>query len=386
MPEQSSPDIKKHSRLKTVAKRAAPVIVAALTAFSSDSKPPLITPVTPPPISQEQGQVETRKTSFKPLVTIIDAGLSTPKEGIIQNDFFSNEELARRLLGDEYLSKEELVKEFGQPINWMSPDAKHAAEKTKKYKQVMTHAFLERYFGHGDKVASTMEEIWSKAGLRNTGVTLIPLQKTFDASSVKEIRDSLGNQGVSISFDPQPIIELLRADANRVINMSFQVGDVDLIFSKYDFPSIEIVGAYHGEKARENLPKLFSVANAYPDKLFFAAAGNEGEDFEEIIKELKDQKPKNLKIVGQWTGGYGPTQKVFGADIYVDSRVLGLDDGSSFSTPVLTAYAETFLRQGLSQEEVLEKIKTNSHQEDYDFDLPDVIKKKGNAMVFNLTF
>ncbi len=388
MSEQSSPEIKnvaprkKYPLLKSVTKKLAPVIIAAVAAFSPDSKAVLPTPVTPNTISSEQGQKEAEKIPFKPQVTIIDAGLSAPREGIIQNEFFSNEDLAKKILGSAYLSKEQIGKDFGHPINWMSPDAKHAAEKTKKYKQVMTHAFIERYFSHGDKVVGAMEEVWNKAGLKSTGVELIPLQKIFDMSSVKEIQDSLGNQGVSISFNPQRIIELLSTDTNRVVNMSFQVGDIDLLFSKYDFPSIEIVGAYDREKARENLPKLFAVANAYPDKLFFAAAGNEGEDFEETLRELKDQKPKNLIIVGQWTGNYGPTNQVFGADIYVDNGKLGILDGSSFSTPVLTAYAEILSRQGLSQDEVLGKIKASSHQEDYDFDLPD-IAKKGKAMVFD---
>lgn len=459
MSEQTSPDVKKHSRLKNVARKIAPVIIAATTILSSDSGS-LPTPVIPPLASSEQGQKEAEKILFKPQVTVLDAGLPAPKEAIIQNEFFSNEELLKKLLGSTYLSKEELEKEFGHPIDWMSFDVRESAAKTGKYKQVLAHAFIERYFRHGDKVISTMEEIWNKAGLKSTGVELIPLQGMLDASSIKEVQDSLGNQGISISFDPQRIIDLLKTDANRVVNMSFQVGDVDILLEKKikvvppsepiytnalmdengntyigaigitalkdgriiyidasnkeikpttpnelevlkrqkqeeaqqkakieetEYPSIKIVGAYDASKARENLPKLFAVANAYPNKLFFAAAGNEGEDFEDALKELKDQKPKNLLIVGQWTGNWGPTQLVFGADIYVKNGELGVDDGSSFSTSVLTAYTETLFRQGLSQDEVLERIKANSNKEDYDFDLPDV-KRKGSAMVFDPTF
>lgn len=385
MSEQSSPDIK-HSRLKTVVKKIAPVIIAGIAAFSSDSKASLPTPVIPATISSSgQGQKEAEKIPFRPQVTILDAGLSIPREGIVQKEFFSNEKLAKKMLGEEYLSKQQLEEIFDQPINWMSPDAKHAAEKTKKYKQVLAHAFIERYFKHGDEVASTMEKIFDKLDLQNTGIMLIPLQKIFDPSDIKDIQSSSGDHGISLSFNSQRIIELLRGDMNRVVNMSFQVGNVDLLFSKYDFPSIEISGAYQDEKADTNLPKLFAVAKAYPDKLFFASAGNEGEDFEDTISKLKDQKPNNLLIVGQWTNRYGPTQFVFGADIYVDNRGLGIGDGSSFSTAILAAYAETLFRQGLSQSEVLEKIKSNSYQEDYDFDLPD-LKKKGNAMVFAPTF
>ncbi len=460
MSEQSSPEIKKHSPLKAVVRKIAPVIIAAATMFSPDSKVTLPTPVIPNTISSEQEQKETERIPFKPQVTVIDVGLPTSREGIIQNEFFLNEELVKTVLGDSYLSKKDLEREFGRPINGLTVG--EAATTTGKYKQVLAHAFIERYFNHGDKVANVIEKVWSKASLKSTGVELIPLQKALDASSVKEIQDSLGNRGISISFDPQRIIELLKTDTNRVVNMSFQVGDVDILLErKYisvpqpeniylgssvssdddgniyigavgqiinkdgktiyvdaqgkevkpttpgeqkalkqqkleeakqkatikeiDYGSVKIVGAYAHDKARENLPKLFAVANAYPDKLFFAAAGNEGEDFEDTLRGLKGQKPKNLIIVGQWTNDYGPTQKVFGADIYVDNRKLAIDDGSSLSTPVLAAYAETLFRQGLSQEEVLARIKTNSHQEEYDFDLPDVTKK-GSAMVFDHTF
>lgn len=458
MSEQSSQEIKKSSPLKTALKKIAPVALAAITMFTPDSKIPLPTPIIPPAASSEQGQKATERITFKPQVTIIDAGLSVPKEGITQNEFFSQEEFAKKLLGSEYLSKEELEREFGRPINGLAIG--EAAVTTGKYKQVLTHAFIERYFSHGDKVMQVMEGVWNKTRLQSTGVELLPLQKILDASSIKEVQDSLGNQGISISFNPQRIIDLLKTDTNRVVNMSFQVGDVDIFLEKkyisipepepvypdsfrdndgnvyvgavglttnkdgkliyidalrnevkpttpdeqktlrqqkreeakqkatieeIKYPQIKIVGAYDRDKARENLPKLFAVASAYPNKLFFAAAGNEGEDFEEALKELRDQKPKNLIIVGQWTANYGPTQKVFGADIYVNNSKLGVPDGSSFSAPALTAYAETLFRQGLSQEEVLDKIKTSSNQEVYDFDLPDVTKE-GSAVVFDPTF
>lgn len=60
MSEQSPPDVKKHSSLKRAATKLIPTILAVAIASSSDSKAPLITPITPP-ISQEQGQVETEK-------------------------------------------------------------------------------------------------------------------------------------------------------------------------------------------------------------------------------------------------------------------------------------------------------------------------------------
>lgn len=453
MAEQSSPEARKHSPLKTVAKKIAPVILAATVAFSSDSKAPLTTPITPPLISQEQGQVEAEKIPFKPQATIIDARPTEPTSGIIQKEFPSNDDFLRKLLGDKFISREELERKIYFE--------NEMGDVAKEYPQaVMLYGFFDTYFSHGQQVVQTMERTFDKLGLKSTGIDLVPLQNVFDKEDVKFVTDSLGNSGVSIDFDHQKIIELLKNDSNHIVNMSFQVGNVEMFSikkmqkitpmapivdlnayedangniylgvdsdihsktgkyldssgkeikpitkEKFDelrkdkqqeadqnaanSPAVEreytvkkIVGAYDYDKAKENLPKLFAVANAYPDKLFFAAAGNEGEDFEDALKELKGQKPKNLLIVGQWTSSYGPTQKVFGADIYVDNGKLG--DGSSISTPILAAYAETLFRQGLSQEKVLEKIKASSHQKDYDFNLSNVTKK-GNTMVFDPPF
>lgn len=61
MSEQSFPDAKKHSLLETAVKKLTPIILAATIAFYSDSKAPLTTPITPPLIPPEQGQVETKK-------------------------------------------------------------------------------------------------------------------------------------------------------------------------------------------------------------------------------------------------------------------------------------------------------------------------------------
>lgn len=457
MSEQSSPDIKKHSSLRKVAKRIAPLLIAAVAAFSSNVEAPPPISITPPPISQEQGQLEIEKNSFRPRVTIIDAGPTEPTAGIIQKEFpSSNDDLVKKLLGDTYISRQQLTEEFGGDFE------NKMGEVTNKYPQALLYKFFDTYFSHGQEVAQTMERTFGKLGLKSTGIDLVPLQNVFAKEDIKFVTDSLGNLGVSINFDPQKIIELLRNDQNRIVNMSFQVGDVNIFLEKkyrsvpqpeniYSGNSVQsddkgniyigavgyavnkdgitinvdvqgkevgpttpdeqkilrqqkleeanqkaiiketkspltkIVGAYDQDKARENLPKLFAVANAYPDKLFFAASGNEGEDFEEILRELKGQKPKNLLIIGQWTGNYGPTHKVVGADIYVNNEELGLGYGSSLSTAALSAYAETLLRQGLSQEEVLERIKTNSHQENYNFDLPDVTKK-GSEMVFEPPF
>ncbi len=455
---------------KRAAKKLAPLAVAVSLLSPSDGAPPipqtLTSSPTPPteitemaktpdtplstlesptetkvqqPDELQEDQQEKEKVPFAPKVTIIDTGLSAPREGIIQKEFFQNDELAKKVLGDTYLSKEQLEQEFGRPIDWaFSPDVAEAAEATKKYPQILLHKFADTRLGHGETVTRVMEKTWNSLGLQSTGVEIIPLQTIFDTASIKETKDALGNKGISISFDPKRIIDLLRNDTNRVVNMSFQVGDIELLIEKrrkvmpeaestptleslamfdekdnayigavytmndattyidaegkevkpatpeelrvlkqtlkerekeaaekaeknariveLEHPDIKIIGAYDRTKARENLPKLFEVARAYPDKLFFAAAGNEGEDLREALKELGDEKPPNLSFVAQWTAGFKPTHNVYGANIYVPNSNLGAPDGSSFSTPIMAAYAETLFKQGLSMQEVMKKI------------------------------
>lgn len=454
MPEQPTSEIKKHSPLRTIVKKIAPLVIAATAAFSSNAEAPPPIAITPPAISQEQGQVEIEKIPFKPQITIIDAGPTKSTAGIIQKEFpLSNDDLVKKLLGDTYISRRQLTEEFGGDFE------SKMGEMTNKYPQTMLYKFFDTYFSHGQEVAQAMERTFGKLGLKSTEINLVPLQNVFDKKDVKFTTDSLGNPGVSVNFDPQKIIELLGNDQNRIVNMSFQVGSVDIFLEKKYIsipqpkladenafrdndgniyigavgikvtndktiyvdtqgkeikpttpeeqkilrqqkleeakqkatikearsPLTKIIGAYDSDKARGNLPKLFAVANAYPDKLFFAASGNEEENFQDALIQLKDQKPKNLLIIGQWTSNYGPTQKVFGADIYVNNEKLGLDYGSSLSTAALSAYAETLFRQGLSPKEVLEKIKASSHQEKYDFEFSGG-SKKGNVTVFDPTF
>lgn len=119
-------------------------------------------------------------------------------------------------------------------------------------------------------------------------------------------------------------------------------------------PYVEIVGAYSGKDMRANLSKLFEICEAYPDKLFIVAAGNEGEDLSSI-----NLRPNNLLMVAEWNGQeQKPKDDVYGADIYVDNEAWKIGRGSSFSTPVVSARASVLFSQGLSLEEVKDKLQS----------------------------
>jgi len=283
-------------------------------------------------------EAENKEKVFgEPKLTIVDVDPNIP-----------NERLVKQALGEKFILKDQLRAEFGEDYKnkW--------SEIGQKYPEALMYAFVEKYFTHGKDVSAVTEDIWKRIGLGNKKARLIPLQTILDQQSVKTIKDSEENPGVSVNFDPQKVIDILKDDPNQVVNMSFQVGNVDLYavthrqkellgapseemlleddegnyypgarsisvennqkvylnekgekvapVSPEDYQkrqeqergvketlttSTKIEGAYSKDKAKENLPKLFEVCKAYPDKLFVAAAGNEGEDLREALKQIE---------------------------------------------------------------------------------------------------
>jgi hypothetical protein len=345
------------------------------------------------------------------------------------------------MLGDKYISKGQLMQEFGQNYE------KKWDEAVDKYPQALVYRLVDTYLNHGENVAAVVEDTFKRSGLQSAGVNILPLQQTFDMDSITFIKDASGNPGISLNFDQKRIIKLLENDPNRVINGSFQVGNVELFqetnirteiipkygdndprfaglrsmtdensfyvgavkFSfnadgswdyldatgkkvspisseelekrklensevkKYKSTELEIRGAYAKEKAMENLPKLFDVCNAYPDKFFVFAGGNTGEDFREAMEKLKGKVPKNLLIAAEWIKydygfgiyegpamEYGKYGQVLGPDIYVYNKGSKNPNGSSFSVPELSATIDMLLSKGLSFEQAKERILASS--------------------------
>lgn len=142
----------------------------------------------------------------------------------------------------------------------------------------------------------------------------------------------------------------------------------------------EVLSAYTGEYAEQNLRDLYSVAQAYPEKIFFASLGNSGEDISAIVEKLTAEgvKPPNLFIVGEskeYTTELGalavrPALGSAGADVFVTNKTNSVSDhrepmesGSSFSTTFLSSVAEHYLNRpagGLNQAEIAETLRTLS--------------------------
>jgi len=392
-------------------------------------------------IDEEETPEIKEKEVFEPRVTIIDAGLEAPKEGIRQETFFSNEEMMKQVLGDQYISKEQLEQEFGKDLD------RKWGEIVQKYPAAMMHAFSDRYFGHGESVADVMHKTWDTIGMEGKNVELIPFQPIFDKESVRFVKDSLGNPGISVTFDEKRIIELLEENTNRIVNLSFQVGDVEIFleqrrkepppleelmafygedenkiyvggnlttairdgnvvyvdpqgnevspmtreeFGKFkkdreaealrnapiveaETPEWKINGAYTEEKAETNLPRLFEICRAYPEKLFVVAGGNNGEDIREAREQLQDQWPDNLMLVGQWWEGVDssrPANEVYGMDMYVH-HTAGMPEGSIYSTAALSAVIDASLKRGSlsgKPDEIIGKFKGMATPREYTVD------------------
>jgi len=420
---------------------------------------------------EKDSEVQAEFEKFEPSVLVVDVKTMSSEEW---EDYF------KKVLGDRYVSEPQLIEEFGEDYKSKMP------EVMKKYPGAFVRSgFTKIYENHGDDVSNVMEKTWKYAKLESTqDLEIAPLQGIFEESSIEYgIEDDLGNKGFSITFDEKKIIELLRKDPNRVINFSFQVGDVEVFLEEkkmvtpkpnldlgtgffdkegnyrtitipsdlsieilveneeearsrldsvygrqvlipngvafykkgdrfikdtdiigyvgrggdtlvtpgnipkekiikqweqvkeeaqghakvedIESPDLKIVGAYD-DKAEKNLPRLFEVAKAYPDKLFVAAGGNNGEDILKVLEGLSDEKPSNLIIVAEWRmEGERPRHEMYGADIYVDNNYLDIPEGSSFSTPVIAAYATALFEKGLFMEEVVETIKSTTLEEDY---------------------
>ena len=384
---------------------------------------------------------------FAPSITIVDFFPPKTTEGFYQGKFLSPEQIITRAVATR-----------------INQDIKSAVKNPEVY--VMLGALASGYSVHGEDVSRVMRKIWEKDGLQAGKTNISPLQSIIGSSDITPFVDEMGNPGISLSFEPEKIIDLLKSDRSKGINGSFQVGNVEFILQKkekiikepdpiphkYEFetgkgedvnlqnvylvspsdwsyrysprdknimvpvdgagnpikpitvdrfnemkaqrkkeaeanarveeykePRLRIVGSYTKEKAQENLPKLFEVCDAYPDKLFVFAAGNFGEDLRDTLRLLADQRPQNLLIVAEWREYIGgPQGKVYGADIYVPNSKLGMGEGSSLSTSVISAYAAELFNKGMSQEQVKNTILNNTKLHEYYVD-----GEKNKARVFN---
>jgi hypothetical protein len=129
-----------------------------------------------------------------------------------------------------------------------------------------------------------------------------------------------------------------------------------------------VVGAYTKEKAMENLPKLFAIANKFPDRTIVAAAGNFGDDLREAMQVLQADVPPNLLIISEWVDQSGPYGDVYGAMLAVDNANNELPDGSSFATGYVSSIAAELNDAGMAPADIVAAIKNAYMDETFNID------------------
>lgn len=372
----------KISLAKRIAKKATLLALAASTGLIPDRAtiPNTITesPHPPPPAGQEMKE---QLRQLPANVVVIDFAPNEPKEGINQTTF----------------PDQNLIDSIDIP------------PEVKDY-------IINRFGIHGESVISVMRKVWGRFGFTSTP-DMYPLQNALSAQNIELTQDELGNQEYFLSINPDQITKILQQYPDqKVVNLSWQLGKVGIsmveherrIVKPVDYPAYvtlpdgrvqyystthelitqtkeefedyerhleeeasEIVTllrpdprpkeAYSKDEVQQNLPKLFALCNAFPDKLFIAAAGNEGENL-----EIMQNRPTNLLLVAEWNGvDKRPQYNVLGADIYVDNEELSIKHGGSFSIPVLTALGSIFSAEGLNAQEAKKKIQRQTNTETF---------------------
>ncbi|RJQ25959.1 hypothetical protein C4577_04400 [Candidatus Parcubacteria bacterium] len=174
---------------------------------------------------------------------------------------------------------------------------------------------------------------------------------------------SITNKGVRVvSQTGEPINPLNKEEMEKEKKKATQALIKE---TTYDSPRFSKVDGYNPANASESLSKIFKVVDAFPDSIFFAAAGNNIDD----LREMKDQQPNNLVFVAQWNSYKdGPDGRVDGADIYFDNYFFGLGAGSSFSTPAISALADILETYGLDNRQIVSTLRSSCDLVSYERD------------------
>lgn len=184
---------------------------------------------------------ETREV-LKPIqenVVMIDFAPDSPDERIKQTEYPNNTVLMRAILQDDYVSPEQLNREFGlESLDVQTLDNHNKLRQIPdKYpKAGLIYGFAFNFQNHGERVAETMTKAWQFVGATSKP-SMIPAQKLIEIDSVNFRDDELGNNGVFFQINTEAAIEALRKarqlDPNlKVINLSLQLGEMGLVFAK----------------------------------------------------------------------------------------------------------------------------------------------------------
>jgi hypothetical protein len=299
-----------------------------------------------------------------PGVVIIDFAPETIQESYShfeQDIFVRNEEaLLRDRLGDYYIPENERARSYmWSAIKHKFGGANPRDEFIKNYPYMsMAMGAVDLFHEHGKSVVDGMRRVyWMLDVGYSITPDIVPIQIAFNEFTFTPEDD--GNQTMMTRLNMNRIIDMLdRYPDQNIVNFSWQAGSVG-----FTYPKSEYHGAYEKERAVESLRELIQMVDAYPEKMFFAAAGNNGDDIREARKllEANDEWPENLLLAAEWERddhGYGrPANDVYGGDIYSDPKPLALWGGSTQSTQTMSSLAAYLQMKGYEIPQAIPEIK-----------------------------
>ena len=268
-----------------------------------------------------------------------------------------NEPFLRQQLGNDYLPKARYLV-AGALALATSRDKAFEFFLRVNPRGTLAWGAIERFKGHGEAVRNTMMKLRQRL-CHNDDDSLPYMFPLQDVIRLEFKRDELGNHGVAAHFDIDEMNNLLNQRTEQFVNISFQSG-AEIYAHQFMLdaqtnrrtavspPRIVIKGAYVPENAERNLRRVSWLPLAYPEKVFFLAGGNHGDNPTYVFAEHPDILPDNALLVGEWIEDgeeAGPANNVYGLQLYVPNKGFTALDGSSQSTGMVMELCNQYARR-----------------------------------------
>ncbi|MBI4097294.1 MAG: hypothetical protein HY428_02665 [Candidatus Levybacteria bacterium] len=302
--------------------------------------------------------VEEENPEISKHLLMIDFAPESCGTDFIQDTYFTDDQLLKRELGKQYIGpfKRYLLGALYKGLNWtgLGGTLEEQFVRNNPHYAIASSA-LSEVTDHGQGVKHVMWQTVQKLKGDGTGVTprIYPIQAT---ENINLEQDENGNYILTASARTNSVIHALKFFTEQdIVNLSWQLGKIGITY-----PEMKRFGAYRKETAVESLRQLFDVCKTFPEKLFFAAAGNYGDDIREARKILADEWPPNVLIIGEWMrekdtrGTEYPRNNVYGADLYAENT--GFWEGSSVSTAIISAIAAYLRSFRATHDEIKRKL------------------------------
>lgn len=437
LPVASGPKPKENGIKKTSRRRFFRMAAIATAGVLAASVMPKAAPESLPVKPAE------KKPLIEPPVSLKEQKESLPPPLIL--DVFLSDKIERDFLEKHFpgFSEAQLLEKMGV-INSQTVEglAKAETKDLEELKFLMLKAFKLSYQNHGKNVLDTVQKTADYLGAAEDQPTSVPILNAIEIED--EITyDSSNNPVIHVKINPEALEEAIKTSNSEVVNLSFELGRFAITYNKnhlvpaenaldigrkltgsagyYYYEGIRIpfeeyqrlreqankkviealpigrgfsfVDGYVGEETENNLRALTDLARKFPEKTFFAAAGNATYSKMPDIREARAKLaayglwPPNLIMVGvleelgliketgaNGTYGINDVPGAMGADLYLVGKnfkdILKKSPASSFATPAVMEVYYQLRKKGCSQKEakavLLSELVNFSHIENQD--------------------